>query len=97
MPTDPVTAIERVTKLFERERLVFMVINILSILTILAIGGKLFIENRLKTAEIALFFGSTGLITFSTSQLIKMWAESMKILKIILINGTTSVSHEDGN
>ncbi len=90
MQTDPVAAIERVTRLFERERQVFMAVNCLSIIVILAIGVRLFAENKLETRELGLFFGSTGLITFSTSQVIRMWAESMQMLKIILSNGLSA-------
>lgn len=77
---DPVEMVERITKLFKLERIVYIVATCIALLMLLTNAALLIINGKAGAAELSLLFGSGGLITLSLNRIIKMWSETMKLL-----------------
>lgn len=72
--------VEKLTKLFKFERLVYLGVTIISLIMLLASGVSLIIKGQAGTAELSLLFGSSGLITYTAGRLLFMWNEALKRL-----------------
>jgi predicted membrane channel-forming protein YqfA (hemolysin III family) len=62
-----------ITKLFSLERYVYISCCGVAVLLLLANAGMVIYEKRADSTELALLFGSSGLITYSMGRLIYMW------------------------
>ena len=72
-------AVERVTKLFKTERLVYLVMTTLSLAMLLLVAGRLIYKGEASAAELTALFGSSGLITYSTGRLLYMWTQALSL------------------
>lgn len=72
--------VERLTRLFRTERLVYLVTTIISLLMLVGSALSLMIRNQAGTAELTMLFGSSGLITYTAGRLLYMWSEALKRL-----------------
>lgn len=75
-----IEAVERLTKLFKTERTVYLTVTIISLVMLVASALSLMLRNKAGTAELAMMFGSGGLITYTAGRLLVMWSEAMKRL-----------------
>jgi len=73
-------AVERLTKLFRTERMVYLVTTIISLLMLVSSAVSLMVRNQAGTAELTMLFGSSGLITYTAGRLLYMWNEALKRL-----------------
>lgn len=73
-------AVERLTKLFRLERIVYLAITTLSLAILLTCAGVLLVEKKAGSSELAGLFGSSGLITYSTGRLLFMWNQALQLL-----------------
>lgn len=73
-------AVERLTQLFKIERIVYLGVTCISLITLLISAGSLLFRGQAGVLELAGLFGSTGLITYSTSRLLVMWNQALKLL-----------------
>jgi len=84
MPTEDLNArmdaVERLTKLFRMERLVYLIITTMSLAVLLASAIALLVEKRAGSVELTGLFGSSGLITYSTGRLLKMWNQALQLV-----------------
>ena len=84
MPPDDINArmdaVERLTKLFRLERLVYLIITTMSLAILLVSAGILLIHKSAGTIELTGLFGSSGLITYSTGRLLAMWNQALQLL-----------------
>jgi hypothetical protein len=84
MPTDSLKsrmdAVERLTKLFKIERMVYLIITTLSLGILLTSAAVLLIEKRADNLELAGLFSSSGLITYTTGRLLKMWNQALQLI-----------------
>jgi len=71
-------AVERITELFRFERMVYLCVTVLSFLVILGSGICVLIRDGPTAPVLLPFFGSSGLITYSTGRLLRMWDEALK-------------------
>ena len=62
-----------ITKLFSIERYVYISCCGVAVLLLLANAGMVIYEKKADATELALLFGSGGLITYSMGRLIYMW------------------------
>jgi hypothetical protein len=72
--------VERLTKLFRMERLVYLIITTMSLAILLTSAATLVIEKRAGNVELTGLFGSSGLITYSTGRLLKMWNQALQLV-----------------
>ena len=72
--------VKELTNLFKFERMVYLIVTILSLLMLFGAATSLMIRDKAGTAELTLMFGSSGLITYSTGRLLFMWNEALKRL-----------------
>ena len=77
---DRMDAVERLTKLFKAERIVYLGVTSISLLILLVSAGALLLKGQAGVAELTGLFGSSGLITYSTSRLLHMWNQALKLL-----------------
>ncbi len=70
--------VERLTKLFKFERLVYLGVTVISLIMLLACGLSLIVKGQTSAAELTLLFGSSGLITYTAGRLLLMWNEALK-------------------
>jgi tetratricopeptide (TPR) repeat protein len=73
-------AVERLTKLFQLERMVHLGVTGLSLIMLLTSAGVLLYKGKAGPAELTGLFGSSGLITYSAGRLLFMWNEALKLL-----------------
>lgn len=73
-------AVERLTKLFRMERMVYLVTTMISLLMLVGSAFSLMMRNQAGTAELTMLFGSSGLITYTAGRLLFMWNEALKRL-----------------
>ena len=70
--------VERLTQLFKFERMVYLSVTILSLLIMLGCALVLLYREGTTIEVLSPLFGSSGLITYSTSKLLRMWDEAIK-------------------
>ena len=84
MPKSTITtrmdAVERLTALFRLERIVYLLITVISLAMLLACAGVLLYRQKAGAAEVSGLFGSSGLITYSTGRLLFMWNQALRLL-----------------
>lgn len=89
--TSTVNAIKELVALFKTERIVYLVITVISVLVLIGTAISLIIksESQENTIEIMGLFGSTGGIVYSTGRLLKMWSEAMNLIQ-------KAIEHKNG-
>jgi hypothetical protein len=75
-----VDAVERLTKLFRTERLVHLIVTILSLAMLLSAAAMLMYKRQAGPAELTGLFGSSGLISYSAGRLLYMWTQALSLL-----------------
>jgi len=73
-------AVERLTKLFKMERMVYLAVTSLSLAMLLLSAGLLIARGKAGAAELTGLFGSSGLITYTTGRLLYMWNQALRLL-----------------
>jgi len=73
-------AVERLTKLFRTERVVYLVTTIISLLMLVGSALSLMIRNQAGASELTMLVGSSGLIAYTAGRLLHMWNEALKRL-----------------
>lgn len=73
-------AVERLTKLFKTERMVYLGTTIISLLMLIGSALSLMLRDQAGAAELTMLFGSSGLITYTAGRLLFMWSEALKRL-----------------
>jgi hypothetical protein len=77
-----VDAVERLTKLFQLERLVHLGVTCISLLILLGCTGAMVVEKKAGVAELTGLFSSSGLITYSAGRLLVMWDKAFRLLGV---------------
>ncbi|MEI6683528.1 MAG: hypothetical protein WCO44_12905 [Bacteroidota bacterium] len=83
---DTVNAIKELVNLFKTERIVYLIITLISVLVLITTAISLLLKsnNQQNSIEIMSLFGSTGGIVYSTGRLLKMWSEAMKLINKVI-------------
>ena len=76
--------VKQLTELFRFERLVYLWVNIISLIVLVGSSVFLLIKEGVSEAVLVPFLGSSGLITFATGRLLRMWDEALK--RIVPLN-----------
>lgn len=77
---DRVHAVERLTRLFRAERLVYLFVTGLSLLLLLTAAALMVRDGKAGAAELSLMFGSSGLVTFTAGRLLNMWDQALRMV-----------------
>lgn len=77
-----INAVERLIKLFTLERHVYLAITGVSLLMLLFSAGFLIVRSQADTGVLSMMFGSSGLITYSLSRLLRMWDQALQVLLV---------------
>lgn len=72
--------VEKLTALFKFERTIHLIVTTISLIILLVAITFMLIKGSAGTAELTLMFGSSGLITYSTGRLLRMWDQALKII-----------------
>jgi len=75
-----VAAVERLTALYRPERIVHIVATTVSLIVLLGAAGIMIAKDEAGPTELTLMFGSSGLITYTAGQLLKMWDRALSII-----------------
>lgn len=73
-------AVERLTKLFQMERMVNLGANTVALIMLLSSAGLMIFQRNAGTAELTMMFGSSGLIAYSTGRLLYMWNQALSVI-----------------
>ncbi len=68
----------RLTELFKFERYVYLGVTLTSLVVLLISGISMIFKDDSSAAVLTLLFGSSGLITYSTGRLLRMWNEALR-------------------
>jgi len=77
---DRVAALERLTKLFRLERIVYLIVTAISLAILFSSAVILIARSKADPAALTLLFGSSGLIGYSASRLLQMWNQALQVL-----------------
>jgi hypothetical protein len=72
--------VERLTKLFRFERYVYLVISVLSLIILLGTFFWMISKGAVDSSKLSLMFGSSGLVTYTGGQLLRMWNQALKVI-----------------
>lgn len=78
--SEKLDAFVKITKLFQLERMVYVIATCAALLMLLINGALLIISGKAGAAELSLLFGSGGLITISLNRILKMWSVAMGLI-----------------
>lgn len=73
-------AVERLTALYRLERMVHLIATAVSLLILLGTAGMMIYKGEAGPAELTLMFGSSGLITYTAGQLLRMWDRALSVI-----------------
>jgi hypothetical protein len=81
--TDTVSAIKELVGLFKVERMVYLIITMISILVLIGTAISLILSSPSADQTIAVMglFTSSGGIIYSSGRLLKMWSEAMQLMQ----------------
>jgi hypothetical protein len=65
---------------FKPERIVYLVVSILSFLLIIYLAIDLYRQEKISIEQVGLFIGPTGFLAYAVSRILFMWSKSMKII-----------------
>lgn len=69
-----------ITKKFNIERYIYLIISILSFFLIIYVAIDLYTSNNIKLSQLSLFIGPTGFMAYAISRILFMWTKSLKII-----------------
>ncbi|KPK43538.1 MAG: hypothetical protein AMK74_06770 [Nitrospira bacterium SM23_35] len=72
--------VKELTNLFKFERMVYLVITLLSLIMLMSSAVSLMLKGHAGPAELTMLFGSSGSITYTAGRLLFMWNEALKRL-----------------
>lgn len=75
-------AVERLTALYRPERLVHLIATAVSLVVLLGTAGSMIYKGEAGPAELTLMFGSSGLITYTAGQLLRMWDRALSVIVV---------------
>lgn len=75
-----IVVVERLTKAFLPERVVYLIANVVSIAVLIVTFTKMLINGESSATTIILMFGNTGVVTFTVSRLLRMWDQSIALV-----------------
>lgn len=75
-----IAAVERVTKLFRAERLAYLFATGLALALLFFNTYLMMRRGGGDNTAYAVMFGSGGMITYSTGQLINMWKQALRVI-----------------
>ena len=90
---DRVEAVEKLAHLFKVERFVYLGVTAISFLTLFAVAVRIFVHGGTQLAEWGLLFGSSGLITITGNQVLRMWNQALRVVASEPVGGDSGVSH----
>lgn len=73
-------AVERLTKLYRPERTVHLVVTSASLMILLLAAGMMLYRGQAGPTELGLMFGSSGMVTYTAGQLLRMWDRAVSII-----------------
>lgn len=78
-----VEAIKELVKLFKTERLIYLIMTLISVIVLVSTAIFLIINSNSNKEIIAVIglFSSTGGILFSIGRLLKMWSQAMFLIQ----------------
>lgn len=81
-----IQAIKDLVTLFKTERMVYLVITLISVIVLISTAVFLIISSTEfeQTMAVLGLFGSTGGIAYSTGRLLKMWSEAMQLIHKVI-------------
>jgi hypothetical protein len=78
-------ALEQLLALFRFERMVYLGVTVLALIILLVTAAFMLMSRDSHSVGVALgMFGSTGLITFTTSRLLTMWNQAFALIRSAL-------------
>lgn len=75
-----VVAVERLTRLFRAERVVYLLASLLSVALLLFCAFAIVVENGPNAAALSTLFGSTGILSLAIGRLLTMWTQAMRLV-----------------
>ena len=73
-------AVERLTRLYRPERTVHLVVTSTSLVILLGAAGMMLYRGKAGPTELGLMFGSSGMVTYTAGQLLRMWDRAVSII-----------------
>lgn len=65
---------------FKPERIVYLIVSILSFLLIVYLAIDLYRQEKISMEQVGLFVGPTGFLAYAVSRILFMWSKAMKII-----------------
>src|SRR5437867_1024315 len=78
--SDRLRTIRQLLDMFRMERIVYLVVTLVSVTALLTCAVMLLIKREAPYAAMFGLFGASGGITYSTGRLLRMWSDAIRIL-----------------
>ncbi len=75
-----VEAVKSLTLLYKPERTVYLVVTCTSLVILLAAAVMMLYRGQAGPTELGLMFGSSGMLTYTAGQLLRMWDRAMSVI-----------------
>jgi hypothetical protein len=82
-----VAAVERLAALFKVERFVYLGVTSVSFLLLAAVAARMLYQGSAQVSDLALLFGSSGLITVTANRVLQMWSQALRLVASEPIDG----------
>lgn len=83
-PTDPspqaIAYVERLLQATKPERIAYLVITTVSAGILLVSAGALIVNKGADLTTLIGLFGSSGVVTFSTAQVLRVWSDALRLV-----------------
>jgi hypothetical protein len=78
--SDDIDKIKELVKIFRPERIIFGTFTVLSFIILISCAIIMIVQDSENIASIIGLFGSTGVITYTSSKILKMWSDSIDFI-----------------
>jgi hypothetical protein len=72
--------VERILGATRPERITYLVLTVLSVAILLVSACILLIRNKAEVGTITSLFGSTGIVSYSIGQILRVWTDALKLV-----------------
>jgi hypothetical protein len=72
--------VERILSATRPERITYLVLTVLSVAILLVSACIMLIRNKEDIGTVTSLFGSTGIMTYSVGQILRVWTDAIKLV-----------------
>lgn len=78
--TQEMAYVERILRATRPERITYLALTTLSVGILLVSACVLLIRNKAEVGTLTSLFGSTGIMSYSVGQILRVWTDALKLV-----------------